>query len=42
MEMCKELGVNYTSEGNPEKGEIRSAVWQEDDKDIRKTFVRKK
>ena len=36
IEMCKELGVSFTSEGKPKKGEIRSIVWRQNDNDIRK------
>ena len=32
--MCKELNVGCTSEGNHSEGEIKSAVWQENYKDI--------
>ena len=34
INMYKELNISCTSEGNHLKGEIKIAVWRENDKDI--------
>ena len=38
----KELNISCTSEGNHRKGEMKSAVWRENDKDIKTLLGGKK